>query len=422
MAGTITFPRRPLPRMARVRQKLAADHIADVRGETRARLRAALNGMVRPGARIAITAGSRGIGGFAELLSGAVDAVRALGGDPFLVPSMGSHGGATAEGQEEILRRLGVADGAVGAPVRSTMETVALEAAANGATPHLNRFAMQADGIVVLGRVKTHPESAVGLASGLLKMVAVGLGSQQGAQEAHSHGLWDSVRAVPRVSMARAPILCGLAVVESGYRRPVHIEAVAPTYDAFLEADKRLLDIAQRHLARLPTDRLDLLAVDRIGKSISGTGMDLNVIGGWRLSGGDRRPDFRRIAALSLTSESLGNALGIGLADYTTCRLMDSYDAGATYINLLTATEPDSMNTREGPLPLALPSDRDALEVALYSALPDDEPRVCRIKSTAELDEFWASEALLPELREKEGCEVLSDLAAPAYDEDGNLL
>src|SRR5205085_1334098 len=208
-------------------------------------------------------------------------------------------GGAMPEGQAEILHRLGVDERTVGAPVRPTMETRDLGQSESGAAAHLDRFAAEADGIIVMGRTKTHPESTGELASGLLKMCTIGLGKQTGAQQAHSHGLWPSVRAVPRVQLARSKILCGVAVVENGFRQPCAIEVVPAVYDAFLEADMRLLDVAKQHLARVPFNELDLLIVEELGKTISGAGMDPNVIG--------RFPEFKRTVVLSLTEASLGN-------------------------------------------------------------------------------------------------------------------
>lgn len=393
-----------------------------MRGDTRQKLMAAgLPEKVGQGARIAITAGSRGMGGFREILSGIVDAIKELGGEPFIIPAMGSHGGAMAEGQTEILKRLGVTEDAVGAPVRATMHTHALGTSETGAIAHLDDLAAQADGVIVLGRTKTHPENASGVASGLLKMVTVGLGKQRGAQEAHSHGLWPSVESVPKLTMAKANILFGVAVVENAFRQPVIIEVVPPVYQAFKEADERLLEAARPHVAKLPFRQVDLLVVDELGKNISGTGMDLNVIGSWRMKGGPHVPDFRRIAVLSLTPESLGNGLGIGLADFTTRRFMEEYDPDVTYVNLLTATEPGAMNTREGPLPLALKTDREAISVALFSSLASASPRVCRIKSTACLDEFWVSEALLEEVAEDENLTVIEPPAPPEFNEAGNL-
>jgi hypothetical protein len=407
--------------MAHVRQKLPSDHISDVRNDVRQKLLASdLREKIQPGNRIAITAGSRGIGAFVELLSGIADAVKSCGGDSFIIPAMGSHGGATPEGQSEILNRLGVDEQSTGVPIRATMETRELGASENGATVHLDRFADEADGIIVLGRTKTHPESARELASGLLKMCTVGLGKQSGAQQAHSHGLWQSVRAIPKVQLAKAKILCGVAVVENGYRRPCAIEIVPPSYEAFLDADMRLLRLAKTHLARIPFEELDVLVVDELGKTISGAGMDPNVIGHWRNSNAPPKPNYKRIVVMSLTHASLGNGLGIGMADFTTRRFLESFDPSVSYINLLTASEPGG-NTREGPLPLALDSDQEAIEVALFSSLAGPSPRVCRIKNTARLDELWVSEALVHEVNQNSKLNVLEPARPLPFNGAGNL-
>jgi hypothetical protein len=420
---TPAIPRTSAGPLARVSQRLPDGGLADPRRHVREKLAASglLAGLARHGS-VAITAGSRGMGEFAAILSGVADAVRDAGGEPFLVPAMGSHGGATAEGQAEILRRLGVRPDTVPAPVRAGMETDPLGAAATGAVAHIDRIAHRAQGVIVLGRVTLHPESDSALASGLLKMLVVGLGNQNGAREAHSHGLWDSVREVPRITLARARILCGVAVVENAWRRPVCIEVAAPRYQDFLRTDRRLLEVARANFARLPFDALDLLVVDRLGKDVSGSGMDLNVIGSWRVSGGKRAPDFRRIAVLSLTSGSLGNGLGIGLADTTTQRFARSFDAAATWVNLLTASEPGVLNTLEGKLPLVLPCDRDAIEVALHSSLAGPRARICRIRSTADLGQLWCSEALLDEVRRSPSLQLEEPPAPWPYDAGGNLL
>jgi hypothetical protein len=284
----------------------------------------------------------------------------------------------------------------------------------------VDRFAAEADGIIVLGRTKTHPESVGELASGLLKMCTIGLGKQIGAHQAHSHVLWDSVRAVPKVQLAKSKILFGVAVVENGYRQPCAIEVVPPSYDAFLEADMRLLKLAKAHLARIPFEELDLLIVDELGKTISGGGMDPNIIGLWRNSDAPHHPNYKRIVVLSLTDASLGNGLGIGMADFTTRRFVDSYDPAISYVNLLTASEPGG-NTREGPLPLALDSDREAVEVGLFSSLAGASPRVCRIKNTAMLDELWASEALLDEIKHNSKLESIEPPSRMEFNGAENL-
>jgi hypothetical protein len=422
LSPVMALPRRRLPAIAKVRQKLPSDHIHDVRGEVRRRLEGSgLGSKVKAGDRIAITAGSRGIGGFIDLLAGIADAVKLYGGKPFIVPAMGSHGGSTAEGQKEILRRLGVTEQTVGAPIRATMDTYDLGTAENGAVAHVDRFAAEAEGIIVLGRTKTHPESVGELASGLLKMCTIGLGKQIGAHEAHSHVLWDSVRAVPKIQLAKTRILFGVSVVENGYRQPCAIEVVHPSYEAFMEADMRLLKLAKAHLAHVPFDSLDLLIVDELGKTVSGGGMDPNVIGLWRNSDARHEPNYKRIVVLSLTYASLGNGLGIGMADFTTRRFADSYDPTVTYINLLTASEPES-NTREGLLPLVLDTDQEAIEVALFSSLAGTAPRICRIKNTAELDELWVSPALLDEVTAIPNLQILQPPSEVEFSGSGSLL
>jgi hypothetical protein len=420
---TMSFPRTTAPPLALIHQHLSEKHIKDPRGHIRQKLiESKLLDSVEPGAKIAITAGSRGMGGFIELLEGIIDAVKDKDGEPFLIPAMGSHGGATEAGQIEILHRLGVDEKQIGAEIRATMHTHALGTCKTGAIAHLDDIAAESDGIIVLGRTKTHPENSEGIASGLLKMVTVGLGKQAGAQQAHTHGLWESVEAVPELTIAKSKILCGVAVVENGFRRPVEIEVVEPNYNAFKDSDQRLLKIAQPHVADLPFSQLDLLIVDELGKDISGTGMDLNVIGNWRMNGGAREPDFRRIAVLSLTHASLGNGLGIGLADITTQRFLDEFDADVTYVNLFTATEPGVMNTKEGLLPLALKTDQEAIETALFSSLASPEsPRVCRIKNTALLDEFWVSPVLIGELKGNKNFSVETKPEPLGFDAKGNL-
>jgi hypothetical protein len=410
--------------VARIRQRLAGDHIEDVEQATCEKVLASPHlAAIKEGHRIAITAGSRGMGEFTNVLRGVVNALKQKGARPFLIPAMGSHGGAVAEQQIEVLARCGVTEESVGAPIRATMDTIDLGRASNGAQAHLDKYADEADGIIALGRVAIHPESDHDLASGLLKVCTIGLGKQAGAQSAHSHGLWDSVRAVPHLHFKTGKIRFGLAVVENGYRHPAHIEVVAPTYDAFLEADQRLLKLVkEKYFARLPFDQLDVLVVDRVGKNISGAGMDPNVIGKWRATGkGPHQPDYRRIVALSLTRESLGNGMGAGMADFITRRFKETYDPDATYVNLLTATEPDS-STREAPLPLALDTDQEAIEVALYSALADGDARLCRIKSTEELDEFWVSPALLDECQRHPNLDVMEQPSPLPFNAEGNLL
>jgi len=407
--------------MVLVRQHFSKERIEALEKTVYEKLLAAgLKTKVKQGAKIAITAGSRGLGGFNDLLKGVIRALRDVGAEPFIIPAMGSHGGATADGQKALLQGLGIREKEVGAEIRPTMETVNLGESKTGARAHLDKNVADADGVVVLGRVKTHPQNTEGIASGLLKMTTVGLGKQIGAHEAHSHGLWNSVKAVPEITLAGGKVLFGVAVVENAYRDPIAIEVVPGNYAAFFETDKKLLEVAKRHFARIPFENLDLLVVDQLGKNISGTGMDLNVIGPWRIKGGEKKPDYKRIVVLSLTPESMGNGLGIGLADFTTERFTKNFNPQPTWINLFTSTEPGGHNTKEGMLPLALKTDREAIGAGLYSAMVPN-PRVCRINNTARLDQLWISENLLEEVGAK-NLEVVEPREKMSFDPTGNLI
>jgi hypothetical protein len=417
----MNYPTRELPQMLLVRQHFSKEHIENVETTAYQKLLAAgLKNKVAKGAKIAITAGSRGLGGFNELVKGVARALRDAGAEPFIIPAMGSHGGATAEGQKAILVGLGIREDEIGAEIRPTMETICLGQCKTGARAHLDKNVADADGVIVLGRVKTHPQNTEGIASGLLKMTTVGLGKQIGAHEAHSHGLWNSVKAVPELTLANGKVLFGIAVVENAYRQPVAIEVVPGNYTAFYETDQKLLNLSKQHFARIPFDNLDVLVVDQLGKNVSGTGMDLNVIGTWRMKGGEKKPDYKRIVVLSLTPESKGNGLGIGLADFTTERFTKEFNPQPTWVNLFTSTEPGGHNTKEGMLPLALKTDREAIGVALYSAMVPS-PRICRIRNTADLDQLWISENLMEEARAK-NLEVVPSSPEMQFDPSENLV
>jgi hypothetical protein len=414
------LPRMALPNIVKVRQALPPDHIADIGGEVRRRLQAAgLEDKLTPGQRVAITAGSRGMGGFKEILTAIVVQVQACGAEPFLIPAMGSHGGATAEGQVAILNGYGITEEAIGCPIRATMETICLGRAENGAEVHYDRYAYEADATIVVGRCKTHPILHEGNGSGVLKMTTIGLGKQKGAQEAHAHGLAESVQQVPKVALAKGNVILGVNVVENGYRQPYHIEVVEPT--DFWEADRRCLELARAFVARIPFHELDVLVISYIGKNISGAGMDPNVTGFWRAEGkGEHVPNFTRIVVLDLTEETQGNALGVGQADFTTRRLVEKIDHQATAINMLTAASRGGRMI-EAAVPIALDTDREAIAVALRAAVPEGPARICWIKNTDELGELWVSQAVLPQVRQNPQLAVLGEPAPWPFDAAGNL-
>lgn len=410
------FPRAPLPRMVSVRQSLPREHLPDVAGAVRDAL--ALGGLARrvsAGQRIAITAGSRGIADIPLVISTVAQELRELGAEPFIVPAMGSHGGATVEGQRGVLSEYGITEREVGAPILATMETVEVGRLDDGTPVYLDRNAHEADGIVVVARVKPHTGFRGEIESGLCKMTAIGLGKQRGAETIHSRGLRETIPEVAGVTLARSKVILGVALVENAYHRLHTVEAAAP--ERFHDTDRALLKLANELLPRVPFDELDLLIVDQLGKNISGSGMDYNVVGMWRRIGGEKRPWYKRIAVLDITPESEGNALGIGIADFATRRLYDKVNPRKTYMNALTANAIEPVK-----MPLIMDSDREALEVALKSANAPSDPRVVWIKNTLALDELLVSEALLPEVNELATLTAEGEPHALAFDGEGSLL
>lgn len=390
-----------------VRQKLKSprieDHIAAIRRELRKKR---LDEKIEKGWRIAITAGSRGIAHYPEILATVVEEIRKAGGDPFLVPAMGSHGGATPEGQLEVLKSLGITSERVGAPIISSMEVDEVGILDNGASVHMDRAAMEADGIIVVGRVKPHTDFKGRIESGLMKMIAIGLGKQKGAEMIHwykSEGYHKLIPAAAKLIMNKTRVLLGLAIIENASHDIAVVKALEPEE---MEAEEmKLLNKAKELLARIPFKEIDVLIVEEIGKNISGVGMDTNVTGRFWLPGESdpRAPDIKNIVVLDLSEETHGNAIGIGLADMTTERAVSKIDYSSTYVNCLTQG-----STATAKIPPFLPNDRDAIATSIRTCGPIDpkKAKVVRIKNTLELDRMWISESLaekvksVPELSE----------------------
>jgi len=400
-----------LPNVLRVRQAFDRRRLQDACGAVVAGLqRLGLAGRLKPGARIAITAGSRGINNLVGMTRAAADTVKSIGGQPFIVPSMGSHGGATAEGQKNLLADLGISEASMGCPVVSSMAVEEIGRTGNGTPVYLDRNALHADGVIVINRVKPHTAFRGEIESGLCKMLAVGLGKHKGAQQMHRVGLGPTLVEAARRILARAPVLAGIAVLENSLDETAEIQVVPP--ERFEETDRTLLKRAWQVLPRVPFDPLDVLVVDEMGKNISGTGMDNNVIGVGPRVGGKMemgRPIVSTVVVLGLTPETHGNANGIGLADITTRRLVDSIDYKATYTNVLT-----TRLWSAGRLPVIMETDREAIEVAVGETQPD-QVRLVRIKNTLHLEELEISEALLPEAK-KAGLAVVQESRPLSFD------
>jgi hypothetical protein len=401
--------------MVRIRQVRTDEHIRDVATNLRAALEAGgLATRIKPGQDVALTAGSRGIAQIATIIKTVAEAVKDVGATPFVVPAMGSHGGATAEGQRDVLASYGITPESVGCDIRSSMDVVNLGTLPNGAGVYFDRYAFNADATIAIGRVKPHTAYRAPIESGLCKMVAVGLGKRQGADSMHSHGLGESIPLAAALSLRKANVALGVAIVENAYDKVHTIKVVPP--EAFHATDRELLRLASKQLLRVPFDHLDLLVVDYIGKNISGSGLDYNIIGMWRRLGGEKLPMYKRIAVLNLTRETDGNALGLGAADFTTRRVVEQIDYEKTYLNVLTENFPDAAK-----VPIALPSDRDAIEVALRSASPQAVPRIAHVQDTLHLEEMEVSEGLTPEVRSDPRLDIVGELHAWAFDGNGNL-
>ncbi|HTX69245.1 MAG TPA: DUF362 domain-containing protein [Thermoleophilia bacterium] len=385
--------------------------------------RAGVHALVTPGDRVAITAGSRGIRDLPAVIRAAVAAVRKAGGDPFVAPCMGSHGGATAEGQRRVLEDLGVTEETVGAPVVSSMDVVQVGESALGVPVWAARDLAEADGIVVVNRVKPHTDFHGEVESGLVKMLVVGAGKHAGALSAHGltvrHGFPAVLRDHGELLLAKLPVLCGIALVEDRRETTAALEVLRA--DEFFAREPELLERAYELLPRLPFDQLDVLVVDRMGKDVSGSGMDTNVVGRISFWGGGEsptKPRITRIFVRGLTEASHGNAIGIGMADFTTERCLAAVDRRATSVNCLTANCPE-----DGRLPIAFATDREAVAAALQTAgiRDPDEVRLAWIRDTAHLERIAVSEALLDEVRAGEALRPAGPLFSLPYDEKGDL-
>ncbi len=411
----------PIPHMARVRNNAPTPPpLGDIAAVVHEQMQpASVRTMFKAGQRIAVGVGSRGIGRLPEIVAALIAELRALGTEPFIFPAMGSHGGATAHGQREVLLHLGITPERVGAPIEAQMETVEIGRADDGTPVRMDRLAQAADGIVFVGRVKPHTAFRGTYESGLAKMIAIGLGKQAGAAACHARGFVDMAEMVPklaRVALAHAPIRFGLAVLENAHDQPYKILLVPN--EQIMEQEPGLLEEAKRAMPRIPFPSLDVLVIDEIGKNISGDGADPNITGRYPTPYASGGPQVNKQVVLDLTAESGGNANGAGAADFTTVRLARKMDMGNTYPNALTSTVPGPVR-----LPMVLPSDRLALAAALLTCnAVGREPQLMRIKNTLRLDEFWVSTGLLDQVRQNPTLQITAGPGPVLFDQGDNLV
>lgn len=409
-----------LPKMVTVRQLLDHSHIdpADLPELVRTELEP-MRGRIRPGMSVAITCGSRGVCNIAVITRAIVDFVKSCGGQPFVFPAMGSHGGATAEGQREILRGYGVTEETMDCPIRATMEVVQVGETEEGMPVFVDRYAYEADGIILCGRVKAHTAFRGPYESGILKMSVIGLGKQHGAEHVHQDGFSDLGRLLPmiaRVVFDKTNVLGAVAVAENAFDQTCIVEGLLK--EEIFEKEPDILRRSKERLGRIFFDDIDVLVVDRLGKDISGDGMDPNITGRFAVPYIESEKKVQHIAVLDLTEETHGNCNGLGLADVTTRRLVEKIDVDCTYPNVVTSTV---LCTPK--IPLFAHSDRACIQIALKTCnyIDRENPRIVHIKDTMRLEEIEISQAMLEEARANEHIQILGEPHDWPFDEEGNL-
>jgi len=416
-----------IPLFFAVRQTFDRPRVGDLAAAVRGELVSLFPaGAVRAGARIGVTVGSRGIRDIAAVVRAAVDSLKARGARPFILPAMGSHGGATAEGQRQLIAHYGVTEESMGCPVRAEMETRSLGRTASGVDVRMAEAAWQSDGVLLVNRVKPHTDYKGPLESGLVKISAIGLGKYDGAREIHRHlftlGLGGAIREVAERVVATGRVLGGLAILENAYHETARVVGVP--VPALFETEEKLLAEARGLMGRLPLDEIDVLVCDRLGKNISGTGLDTNVVGRsiYGYTPGqpwcDGMARILRIAVMDLSDESDGNAVGMGLVDFVPERFVRRVDHEVTRLNSLTSCSPAGAKT-----PVVLPDDREAILAAIRtSPLRAGGPRVVYVRDTLELEHALVSEACRPLVERRDGIEVVSGPGPLRFDEGGRLL
>lgn len=412
-----------LPRMVKVKQLLDGSHFdpAEIPAIVHAQLdRPEMRERIRPGMSVAITCGSRGVANIAIITKAIVDFVKECGGVPFVFPAMGSHGGATAEGQIGILTGYGVTEEFIGCPIRSSMEVVQVGTREdNGRPVFVDKNAYEADGIILCGRVKAHTAFRGPYESGILKMAVIGMGKQKGAEQCHQDGFSEMAYDLPQIAkviFANTKILGAVALGENAFDETCIIEGLLK--EEIFDREPGILTRTKERLGKIYFDDIDVLVVDRIGKDISGDGMDPNITGRFAVSHVPTSKNVQHIAVLDLTEETHGNCNGLGLADVTTSRLVNKIDVDATYPNVVTSTVLCTPR-----IPLFARTDEDCIKIALRTCnfIDRANPRVVHIQDTMRLEEIYISEAMLEEAKNNPNVEILSDPEPWPFDENGNL-
>jgi hypothetical protein len=408
------------PKVVKIRQKFPRPRVESVQEALREQLeREEISSTIKPGMSVALTAGSRGIAEIDEILRCLVEILKQMKAEAFIVPAMGSHGGATAEGQVEILESLGVTEEFCGAPIRSSMEVVELGETERGVPVYMDRIASEADGVVLVNRIKAHTDFRSNIESGLMKMASIGLGKHEQALALHGYGvegIRDFMVEVGDEVIESGRVLFGVATVENAYDEPAIVEAI-PTEEIH-EREAELLAEYMDMMPALPVSDIDVLYVDSLGKNYSGTGMDTNVIGRFRILGVEEpeTPAVKYIVVGDVSDESHGNAIGVGLADLTTQRLADRIERKAINANVITSTF-----VERAKVPMVLASDEEALRTAIRCnwGVPPEQTRFVRIPNTLHLEYLYVSENMLDEALADGEVEVVGDPENLRFDAEG---
>lgn len=410
-----------LPRMCRIRQKFVRDGIEDVAGHLREKLNSPVfRDRIQSGMTVVLTGSSRQIRNMPLILRELVHFVEARGARPYIIPAMGSHGGATAEGQREILSSLGITEETCGCPIHSSMETVRVGELPNGDEVRMDKFAHDADAIIVVGRIKAHTAFRGPYESGLIKMMAIGMGKRTGADSLHQAGFGEMGKRLPlyaKVVFDHCNVVFGVAPIENEFDQTCRLEVI-PAEEIF-EREPELLRYAKSRLPRILLPEADILVVHEIGKNFSGSGMDPNVTGTFGTpfaSGGLKK---QRVVILDISEESHGSFVGLGNADTTTKRAFEKLDTNATYFNMITSTV-----LGVGKIPMVMEDDKLAIQAAVKTLTQTDKNfiRMIYIKNTLFLEEIMVSEALLDEVKKCGNMEILEEPRPLRFDERGTLL
>jgi len=413
----------PLPRMVPIETTFDRPVLINVARALREKLQATgVLAAIRPGMKLAVGAGSRGITNLPLVTRTLLEELKKAGAAPFLFPAMGSHGGATPEGQTAVLQRMGFTEEAMGVPIRATMEVVQVGTTPDGLPAYVDAIAAQADGIIVVNRIKPHTSFRGRIESGLSKMIVIGVGKQKGAETCHNLGygqMEHNLIALCRTTIASGKILFGVGLVENAYHETCRVEVLPASEIA--QREPALLAESRKLMPVVPISPLDVLIIDEIGKNISGAGFDPNVVGRYATADvplTERDPRITRIVVLDVTAPSEGNATGLGNADFTTERVFRKYNLIETYCNLLTST-----STVGGKIPMVMRNDRQAIQAAIKTCLIGDprKVRLARIKNTLSLDRLLISENLANEARRKPGTRVVGSATAMTFGRDGNF-